>query len=164
MAVDHSGDEWELIKINVDSGAIDTVGPKSIAQAFRARETPASRNGLLYRAANWTPIRNEGEKHIIGLTDDRTPINFVMKIAEVSKPLGSVYQFTEAGNMVVFDKGHSYIVDKRTGKKTKLIEENGVFYLHVWVPKNRRNENMFAEVQDSSRNSEGFVRQAVCTP
>ena len=94
MAVDNSGDEWELIKVNVDSGAIDTVGPKGIATAFKMRSTPASRNGLSYRAANGTPIKNEGEKHIVGLTSDWSPINFVMQIAEVSKPLGSVCQFT----------------------------------------------------------------------
>ena len=161
MSVDSKGDEWELIRINVDSGAIDTVGPKSIAKAFRTRETPASRNGLSYRAANGTPIANEGEKHIVGLTDKWTPINFTMQIADVSKPLGSVYQFTEANNMVVFDKGNSYVIDKASGVKTPISEENGVFYLNVWVPRNSKKEGMFGAVRDSEQ---GFVGQATCIP
>ena len=92
---------------------------------------------MSYRAANGAPIRNEGEKHIKGLTNQWSRINFTMQVADVSKPLGSVYQFTEANNMVVFDKGNSYIVDKRSGKRAPITEENGVFYLDVRVPKNK---------------------------
>ena len=58
-----------------------------------------------------------------------------MQVAQVSKPLGSVYQFCKAGNRVVFDEGNSYIQNKETGLKTKIHEENGVYNMHLWVPK-----------------------------
>ncbi len=34
---------WERVRIQIDSGAIDTVGPKEIAVAFKMRETEMSK-------------------------------------------------------------------------------------------------------------------------
>ena len=63
--------------------------------------------------------------------------------------------------MVVFHKGNSYVIDNRSGAKTPISEENGVFYLNVWVPRNRKQEGMFGAVRDSEQ---GFVGQATCIP
>ena len=98
----------------------------------------------------------------MGLTNSWTPISFAMQVADVSKPLGSVYQFTEANNMVVFDKGNSYIVNKSNGKRTPIAEENGVFYLDVWVPK-KKGTDMCGAVTDSSQDK-GFAGQASFIP
>ena len=58
--------EWEKVTITVDSGAVDIVGPRNIAKAFKVNETAASRRGMTYRAANGSPIPNEGKKKIKG--------------------------------------------------------------------------------------------------
>ena len=63
--------------------------------------------------------------------------------------------------MVVFDKGNSYVVDKKSGVKTPISEENGVFYMNVRVPKHRKQEGMFGAVRDSEQ---GFAGQATCIP
>ena len=55
---------WELTRVQVDSGAIDTVAPKEVAGAFKIRETEASRRGLGFVAANGTKIKNYGEKQV----------------------------------------------------------------------------------------------------
>ena len=176
MSVDNSSaDEpkWERITINVDSGAIDTVGPPEIASAFRVRETPASRNGLTYQSPSGTAIKNEGEKWIRALTGDWTPINFAMQVAAVTKPLGSVYQFCQAGNRVVFDSDGSYIMDKNTGIKTDIVEEKGCYNLHLWVPKGGSKQssqqgagikvsNRFDALSDSV--NQDFTRQAALFP
>ncbi len=57
---------WERVRIQVDSGAIDTVGPKEIAGAFKMRETEMSRRGIGFVAANGSGIKNYGEKEIVG--------------------------------------------------------------------------------------------------
>ena len=44
--------EWEVIRITVDSGAVDTVGPKAAGKAFPIVPTRESALGLRYRAAN----------------------------------------------------------------------------------------------------------------
>ncbi len=36
---------WEMISVQIDSGAIDTVGPKEIAKAFEMKETAMSKRG-----------------------------------------------------------------------------------------------------------------------
>ena len=61
---------WEVIPITVDSGAVDTVGPKAVGQAFPILPTRESSLGLGYRAANGSPIRNFGERTIEGQTED----------------------------------------------------------------------------------------------
>ena len=58
-----------------------------------------------------------------------------MQVAEVTKPLGSVRAMVKAGNMVVFDDGDSYIVNKATGVKTVIEDRNGAFVFDIWVPK-----------------------------
>ena len=55
-------EEGETIEVTVDSGAMDTVGPRSAGAGFETYETEASRNGKNFRAANGTFIRNYGEK------------------------------------------------------------------------------------------------------
>ena len=37
---------WEKVRVQVDSGAIDTVGSKEIAKAFKMKENVMSKKGL----------------------------------------------------------------------------------------------------------------------
>ena len=48
--------KWEKVTVTVDSGAVDSVGPPTMAKDIRVKETPASRAGMKYRAAK-LPIR-----------------------------------------------------------------------------------------------------------
>jgi hypothetical protein len=43
---------WEKIRIQVDSGAIDTVVPPGVARESQLKETKASKKGVGYVAAN----------------------------------------------------------------------------------------------------------------
>ena len=70
MAVDQFKGNWERVPVTVDSGAIDSVIPDNIAKGFKVKETIASKQGLKYRAANGTPILNEGGKTLQGFTND----------------------------------------------------------------------------------------------
>ncbi len=53
---------WEKVRVQVDSGAIDTVGPKEVAKAFATKENVMSKKGLGYVAANWSRIKNYRQK------------------------------------------------------------------------------------------------------
>ena len=127
--------EWERVQVTADSGAIDSVIPRSMARSVRVKETAASRQGLKYRAANGTAILNEGEKPIRGYSNEANLIDMTMQVAEVTKPLGSVRAMVKAGNKVVFDNGDSYILNKATGVKTRMEDRNGAFVFDIWVPK-----------------------------
>ena len=60
---------WESVRVQIDSGAIDTVGPKEIAKAFGMKETVLSKRGIGHVAARGSSIENYGEKRIAGRTD-----------------------------------------------------------------------------------------------
>ena len=65
---------WERIRVQIDSGAIDTVGPKEIAKAFEMKETIMSRRGIGCVAANSSWIKNYGEKKVVGHMEERRRI------------------------------------------------------------------------------------------
>ena len=93
--------------MTVDSGAVDHVGPKHIAEAFEIRESDKSRRGFNYQVANGIEIPNQGEKWISGYGEDWQPVRFTMQVAPVKKVLGSVAKICGAGNKVVFDEAKS---------------------------------------------------------
>ena len=126
--------EWEVIKVTVDSGAVDTVTPPSTAKYFPILETEASRRGLHYRAANGTRITNHGARRVQGISAEFKPMDMIMNVADVKKTLASAFQIVNANNKVVLDKDYSYIVNKETGERTTITLENGEFNFDLWVP------------------------------
>ena len=79
---------WEGIRVQVDSGAIDTVAPRSVGKAFNLRETVMSKNNVGFVAANGSKISNFGERTVIGFTDDEEAVSMRMTCADVHKVLG----------------------------------------------------------------------------
>ncbi len=57
---------WERVRVQIHSGAIDTVGPREVAQAFELKETAMSKRGVGFVAANGGSIKNYGEKKMVG--------------------------------------------------------------------------------------------------
>ena len=95
--------------LKIDSGAIDTCMPPTVAGAFPLRESAMSKAKAGYRAANGTPIRNHGEREIRGWTNEWSPFALTAQIADVRTALGSVYHMCRSGNRLIFDDDGSYI-------------------------------------------------------
>ena len=95
--------------MKIDSGAIDTVMPPSVAQHCPIIETDMSKNGPGFRAANGTAIRHFGERSLNGLSDQVQPLGMKAQVADVKSTLGSVNQMLKAGNIVHFESGNCYI-------------------------------------------------------
>ena len=170
--------DWERIKVNVDSGAIDWVTNANTAKASGIKHTKASKTGVGYRAANGTKIENYGEKMLQGYTDDWTPVKVAMQVTDVNKTLGSVYRMNQCGNAVMLDGNDSYVLDKKSGKKTQIILDNGQFVFYLWVRKQKddgihdakgepsknawKKGNRFAGLSEDDENDDmelGFIRQ-----
>ncbi len=60
---------WERVRVQIDSGAIDAVGPKEIAKALEMKGAEMPKRGAGYVAANGSSIENYGER-IAGYADD----------------------------------------------------------------------------------------------
>ncbi len=129
------GEMWELIKVNVDSGAIDSVCNEKLAPQFEIKETQASKSGSYYWSASKHKLFNKGEKSVKGFNDLGNSMGMVFQVCDVKSPLGSVRRICQAGNRVIFDDNQSYIENKATGIKTPITQENGVYYLNAWVKK-----------------------------
>lgn len=67
--------------MQIDSGAVDTLGPKEGGQAFKIRQTRAAKEGKNYVAANGSTIKNYGERLVNGLTEEGIKVTMRIQIA-----------------------------------------------------------------------------------
>jgi hypothetical protein len=125
---------WERIAVQVDSGAVDSVAPPGIAQAFNTMKTKLSEAGIGFVAANGSRIANFGEKQVAGWTDEGDPVSMRMTVADVNKVLGSVHRMNLGGNKVVLDGERSYM-EGRNGRRTRIHYKDGQFIMYLWVPR-----------------------------
>jgi len=125
---------WECIEVNMDSGAIDHVINPDLAKMFETKPTERSLKGSYYEAANGTPIKNYGEKDVVGQTEDGSDIGITFQAADVKGTLGAVQKICAAGNYVLFDDTGGIIINKTSGKKTGFeLNEKGIYALKIWV-------------------------------
>ena len=139
---------WERLPIKVDSGAVETVMPASMARHIPTRETNRSKNGSGFRAANGSHIQHYGQKALKGYGDEFQSLNIIAQVADVKTALASVYRMVQAGNMVHFEKDNCYIQHLETGTVTPMLEKNGGFEIGLWVESGLSAEQGFAR-QDS---------------
>ena len=125
--------EWEEIEFSVDSGATETVAPDTMPTSIPTVPGVASRRGVEYEAANGATIPNEGEKRFTAFTEDGHEKGMVVQICDVNQGLLSVSKLNAAGNLVVFDDADSYIQNKKSGEKTWMRRNGGMFTLKMWV-------------------------------
>ena len=140
MAVAKEEVKWERVTATADSGASDTVGPQSIAMHIPVKSTRASIAGIGYIAANGSKISNYGEKRIAGISNEGVPMGMTMQVTDVQKVLAAVSQMCDAGNRVIFDNDGSYILNKKTGQRTAMRRERGVYKFDMWIEKKSNEE------------------------
>jgi hypothetical protein len=143
---------WERIKVQVDSGAIDSVAPRDVASAFSLMKTKLSEAGIGFVAANGSKIDNYGEKQLVGYTEEGDAVGMRMTCADVHKVLGSVHKMNMGGNKVVLDGSKSYMENKMTGRRTKIHYEDGQYILYLWVPAGKKKvESEERDYKDGNR-------------
>ena len=140
--------EWqELPKpLVIDSGAGETVMPKTWLPSYPVEPSPGSLKGEFYHTADGSRIFNEGQKRVTVTTQDgNNERAMTFQVADVDKALGSVRQIVSNKNRVVFDqdergKDISFIQNKVTKEKMPLRVENGVYVLDLVVgpPRQRK--------------------------
>ena len=152
MEVSSTEQDWERIALKIDSGAVDTVMPPTIAQHFPLEETARSRSGEGYLAANNSVIPHYGMRKLKGQSDVYRPISMIAQVAGVKSALLSVNRLLEAGNRVHFEVGNCYVEHVQSGLKTEVIERNGAFEIGFWVPRAQ---------SENAANKQSFPRQDI---
>ena len=132
--IDARGQQWERIKVKLDSGAVDWVFTPEAGSSFDIEPSFFSKHGINYTAANGTEIRNYGQKTLRGYSNEWCPFNVNVQIADVKSNLAAGMRIIEAENRVVLDSEGSYIENKITGDRIIIRHENGCFVFDMWVP------------------------------
>ena len=123
---------WNKIAVAVDSSACAHVTPGNV---FSIDNQPkrASAPDNYYGAGN-EAIKNLGSQKVSGQDEKGQNVGFTFDVADnLSRPLASVYEITEQGNKVVFEKGGGYIQCGKTGSKIQLRSEGKLYFLDLWV-------------------------------
>jgi hypothetical protein len=134
-------DEYEKVAVMIDSGASETVASADKFPSYPLEATTAS--GTTYSSAaekQAEAIVNVGQKYV-QVVDEYGIESWakfqICKGLGQDKILGSVSRLVEAGHVVVFRKPElgSYIQNNMNGYRTYLRQQNGSYYLDLWVKK-----------------------------
>ena len=94
------------------------------------------------------------------MTDEWRSAKWTFQVADITKPFGALKDVLAMGNRVEFDEvtGH-WIVNKKTGARTQMKNNNGVFVLNIWVKDDGRGGIQLAAVDEQDTKEQGFPRQ-----
>ena len=135
---------WKPVTSIVDSVAINNVAPSSVS-AKALVESNGSLNGMTYHTADGTRIPNLGQKTLETVSEDgSTQLSQTFQIADISRPLTSVGELADAGNLVVFGRKGGFIVNPDTGRRLNFQREHGVYLLKTWSQEPASSTSVFS--------------------
>ena len=120
--------EFTDINIVLDSGAADHVADNVEAPGYDVKESPGSKRGDGWIAANGELIPNKGEM-VLDLTSGNSNICSKFQVAKTSRPLWSVGRPCDAGYRVVFDKEKAVVTHKASGKEVTTFPRKNAVYV-----------------------------------
>jgi hypothetical protein len=125
---------WTCVRTVMDSGAVDSVAPTSMAPGARIVPSPGSIRGQNYLSASNERIPNLGQQTLEVRTDEGAGMNVTFQMADVSRPLNSVGKVCDNNKRVIFGKRGGVIWDMETNELTKFGREpDGVYELNLWI-------------------------------
>ena len=92
-----------------------------------------SANGLQYHTADGTRLPNLGQQRLEVMTEDGAHMHQTFQMADVTRPLSSVGEIADQGNLVVFGRYGGYIWNPETATGLPFSREQGVYLLQTWV-------------------------------
>ena len=125
---------WKKMRITVDSGAAESVIPFDEVQNYKRYKPERDE---WFQTASGEPIKNEGEQRIPIMLSSGQLRGMTFQACDVTKPLASVKRMMDAGHAVVFapeEAGGSFVMNLSSGEDETLIEEDGNYYIDVWIP------------------------------
>ena len=78
-----------------------------------------------------------GRQLVKAYNDKGTALNVDFDVADITRPLLSIFEMVSKKNRVVYDEGDSHILHRLTGDKMPLRREGKLYVLDLWakVPK-----------------------------
>ena len=125
---------WSRVKVIMDSGAAESVCPRTMAPQFTVHDSIASRAGVYYTSANGGKIMNLGEQHVPVCLSNGARTIATFQVADVSRPLMSVSKLCEMGNRVIFGANGGILLNLQSGEATPFVKDEGVYTFEMWIP------------------------------
>ena len=98
-----------------------------------------------HHTADGTRIPNLGQKTLETVSEDgSTQLSQTFQIADISRPLTSVGELADAGNLVVFGRKGGFIVNSDTGRRLNFQREHGVYFLKTWSQEPASSTSVFS--------------------
>ena len=126
--------EWTCIDVIVDSGACETVMPRSMCSHISILPSAQSRAGVEYEVASGLCIPNLGERHCEVYTEHgASALLMHFQVADVHKPLLSLSKAADMGFTSHLQSDGGYIEDSQTGEKIPIQRRGNLYMLQLWV-------------------------------
>ena len=126
------------IKITLDSWAGVSCWPEKL---WKSIPMNPKTKGVRFSAANGSELKYDGNKNVQFAPKDKVGKGgnresggvreMKFHVADATKPLASAMAVVKAGNKVVLDPEGSYIENKLTKERIKLIEVGGTFVFDI---------------------------------
>ena len=117
----------------VDSGCVENVAAPTFVHEVGIRPSSGSSRGQTNCVANGEDLPNLGEKTVVAHTAEGNEGQVTYQMAEVTKPLYSVGQSCDAGNLVIFGARGGAVLNIESRKVTGFKRVNRNYELEYWV-------------------------------
>ena len=128
-----ANDGWTKISSIVDSGCVEHVSPPELARNVQTTPSEGSRLGRKYTVASGDDLPNLGQKTVNVVTEDGKSAMFTTQIADVAKPLTSVGETCDKGNLVIFSATGGAIYNLNSRDVIPFTRRNRNYELTYYV-------------------------------
>jgi hypothetical protein len=127
-------EDWIEVELTADTGACDTVIPKSMAPGIPITPSFQSLRQMEYEVATGASIPNLGEKKCEMWTEGASqPKRIDMQVADVHKALLSLSRCADAGFESRFGARMGCLIDSTTGEVIPLTRRGNLYVLRCWI-------------------------------
>ena len=134
---------WTRIASVVGSGCVEHVGPPEMAPDIAIAPSVGASRGQTYSVANGEDLDNLGQKTLAAHTAEGQSGPVTFQMANVTRPLFSVGQACDDGNLVIFGSMGGMILNVNTHQVSSFKRVNRNYELDFGIP----------------NSSQGFTRQ-----
>ena len=127
-------EEWIEVELTADTGACDTVMPRSMAQHIPIQPSAQSLSSMMYEVADGNEIPNLGERRCVMWTEgsqDARKIN--LQVADVHKALLSLSRCADMGFESRFGRRAGALIDEESGEVIPLERKGNLYILKCWL-------------------------------
>ena len=124
------GEEWVEVELTADTGACDTVMPRSMCSKIPIKPSLQSLRGMEYEVADGSTIPNLGERRCLMWTEDSTQARHInLQVADVHRPLLSLSSCADMGFEFRFGRTMGALIDEETGKVVPVKRKRNLYVL-----------------------------------